>query len=219
MDGLIDFSGESFVQDYMKFFKAQQLAETRCFVNRIREKAQTVRNVIAQSNALIAEMEALEDQGEVFDTLMCLRDDRRVEETKLMGLNDLITHAKEEIEITRSIVGEYGASFEHVAYFLCMSEICFRWSHGSFFILDKLTEVAESSRLPDKMKVVFDQACSEEKAFASLMKDLSLSLMISVSKKHRLVAKLEALVEHGDPARPLEHMRVMLLVILGCLGN
>nr|GEW16502.1 hypothetical protein [Tanacetum cinerariifolium] len=91
MDGLIDFSGESSVQDYIKFFKAQQLAETRRFVNRIREKAQTVRNVIAQSNALIAEMEALEDQGEVFDTLMGLRDDRRVEETKLMGLNDLIT--------------------------------------------------------------------------------------------------------------------------------
>nr|GEZ84891.1 hypothetical protein [Tanacetum cinerariifolium] len=60
------------------------------------------------------------------------------------------------------------------------------------------------------MNVVFDQARSEEKAFASLMKDLSLSLMISVSKKHRLVAKLEALVEHGDPARPLEHMRVIV---------
>ncbi|GJR31485.1 hypothetical protein Tco_1107717 [Tanacetum coccineum] len=43
-------------------------------------------------------MEALEDQGEVFDTLMGLRDARRVENTKLMGLNDLDTQAEEEIE-------------------------------------------------------------------------------------------------------------------------
>nr|GFD24384.1 hypothetical protein [Tanacetum cinerariifolium] len=49
--------------------------------------AQSVRNLIAQLNALIAEMEALEDQGEVFDTLMVLRDDRHVEDTKLLGLN------------------------------------------------------------------------------------------------------------------------------------
>nr|GEV74648.1 hypothetical protein [Tanacetum cinerariifolium] len=39
------------------------------------------------------------------------------------------------------------------------------------------------------------------------MRDLSLSLRISVSKKRRLVADLEALVEQGDPVWPLEHMR------------
>nr|GEY00122.1 hypothetical protein [Tanacetum cinerariifolium] len=55
-------------------------------------------------NALIAEMEALEDQGEVFDTLMGLRDDRRVENTKLMGLNELITQAEEEIEMKEAYV-------------------------------------------------------------------------------------------------------------------
>ncbi|GJZ63617.1 hypothetical protein Tco_0620038 [Tanacetum coccineum] len=70
----------------------------RCFVNRMREEAQTARNLIAQFNALIAEMEALEDKGEVYDTLMYLRDDKRGENTKLMGLNDLITQAEEEIE-------------------------------------------------------------------------------------------------------------------------
>ncbi|GJW84485.1 hypothetical protein Tco_0157630 [Tanacetum coccineum] len=63
------------------------------------EEAQTARNLIAQLNALIAKMEALEDQGEVFDTLMGLRNDRRVEDTKLLGLNDLITQAEEEIEM------------------------------------------------------------------------------------------------------------------------
>ncbi|GJW53695.1 hypothetical protein Tco_0097780 [Tanacetum coccineum] len=156
MGDLIDFSGETFVQGYMMFFKAQQLAETRRFVNRMRKEAQIARNLIAQLNALIAEIEVFEDQGEVFDTLI----------------------GGEEIEMKEAQL--------------------------------ELTEVVESSSFPDKMKVVFDQACSEEKAFASLMKDLSLSLRISVSKKRRLVAELEVLVERGDPARPLEHMGVIV---------
>ncbi|GJV53638.1 hypothetical protein Tco_1449379 [Tanacetum coccineum] len=50
-------------------------------------------------NALIAEMEAFDDPGEVFDTLMGLRDDVRVEDAKLMGLNYLIAQAEEEIEM------------------------------------------------------------------------------------------------------------------------
>ncbi|GKF25842.1 hypothetical protein Tco_0081736 [Tanacetum coccineum] len=49
-------------------------------------------------NALIAEMEALEDQGEIFDTLMDLRDGREAARTKLQGLNGLITKAEQEIE-------------------------------------------------------------------------------------------------------------------------
>ncbi|GKC72887.1 hypothetical protein Tco_1118770 [Tanacetum coccineum] len=42
--------------------------------------------------------------GEVFDTLMGLRDDRRVENTKLMGLSDLITQAEEEIKMKQAQV-------------------------------------------------------------------------------------------------------------------
>nr|GEX89692.1 hypothetical protein [Tanacetum cinerariifolium] len=67
-------------------------------------EAQTARNLIAQLNALIAEMEALGDQGEVFDTLMGLRDDRHVENTKPMGLNELITQAEKEIEMKEAQV-------------------------------------------------------------------------------------------------------------------
>ncbi|GKB85969.1 hypothetical protein Tco_0958241 [Tanacetum coccineum] len=79
--------------------KAHQVAEMRLFVNRIREEAQTSRNMIGQLTALVAEMEAFDDPGEVFDTLMGLRDDIRVEEAKLAGLNDLITQVEEEIEM------------------------------------------------------------------------------------------------------------------------
>ncbi|GJW92954.1 hypothetical protein Tco_0172626 [Tanacetum coccineum] len=69
IDDLIDFSGETSVDGYM-------------------------RNMIAQLTALVAEMEAFDDPGEVFDTLMGLRDDIRVEEAKLAGVNDLITQAE-----------------------------------------------------------------------------------------------------------------------------
>ncbi|GJY36837.1 hypothetical protein Tco_0422215 [Tanacetum coccineum] len=87
VDDLIEFSGESSVDGYMKFFLGQQIAEARRFVLRMREEVQTSSNQIAQLNALIAEMEAFDDPGEVFDTLMGLRDDVRVEDAKLLGLN------------------------------------------------------------------------------------------------------------------------------------
>ncbi|GJY98235.1 hypothetical protein Tco_0515145 [Tanacetum coccineum] len=97
IDDLIDFSGETSVDGYMRFFKAQQVAESRLFVNRMREEAETSRNRIGQLTALVAEMEAFDDPGEVFDTLIGLRDDIRVEEAKLAGVNVLITDAEEEI--------------------------------------------------------------------------------------------------------------------------
>ncbi|GJZ38743.1 hypothetical protein Tco_0585306, partial [Tanacetum coccineum] len=44
-----------------------------------------------------AEIEAIGDAYDVFDTLMCLRDDIRDEYTKMMGLNDAIAQAKDKI--------------------------------------------------------------------------------------------------------------------------
>nr|GEU40151.1 hypothetical protein [Tanacetum cinerariifolium] len=42
--------------------------------------------------------EAMEDQGEVFDSLLSLREDNRNENDKLLGLNDLIAQALNEIQ-------------------------------------------------------------------------------------------------------------------------
>nr|GEX48212.1 hypothetical protein [Tanacetum cinerariifolium] len=98
IDDLVDFSGETAVPKYMNFFAAQQIAKGRRFVNRVCDEAQTSRNLLTQLNALIAEMEAFEDQDEVYDNLMCLREDKHGENNKLIGLNDLITQAEEEIE-------------------------------------------------------------------------------------------------------------------------
>nr|GEV32135.1 hypothetical protein [Tanacetum cinerariifolium] len=60
-------------------------------------EAQTTKNCIAQLNALIAEIEDIGDAYNVFDTLMCLREDIPDENTKLVGLNDVIAQAKDKI--------------------------------------------------------------------------------------------------------------------------
>ncbi|GKA27281.1 hypothetical protein Tco_0713449 [Tanacetum coccineum] len=90
---------------------------------------------------------------------------------------------------------------------------------GLFFILDKLNEVAESPRLSDKIKVVFERALGEEKAFGKLMQDLCFSLRISLSKKRRLVAELDALVLRGMSGKPLEHMREVVARDSALLGD
>ncbi|GKB48809.1 hypothetical protein Tco_0899562 [Tanacetum coccineum] len=119
------------------------------------------------------------DEDEVYDSLLAAKDCKRCEESKLVALNDVIAETLNDID-TQVVNVE---------------------------ILDGFAEVAESSRLPDKMNVVFNRARSEEKSFVGLMQDLCFSLRISLSKNRRLVAELEALVEKVDSAKPLEQMR------------
>ncbi|GJY58348.1 helicase [Tanacetum coccineum] len=95
---LISFSGETAPPKYMKFFLVQKIAESRRFVNRIRDEADTVRECIAQLTAVIAELLAMEDQDEVHDSLLAANDAKRGEEGKLVALNDVIAEALDEIE-------------------------------------------------------------------------------------------------------------------------
>nr|GEX09712.1 hypothetical protein [Tanacetum cinerariifolium] len=199
-DDLNAFSGETTVPRYMKFFLVQKIVESWCFINRMRKDADTLRSCIAQLTVVITELQAMDDQYESHDSLLATKDAKRGEQGKLTALNDVIVEALDKIETQETNLDILEAGSNDVMFDDLIT-------HGFVFILDKLTEVAESSRLSDKMKVVFNQARSEEKAFAGLMWDLSLSLRISVSKKRRLVAELEARVKRGDPARPLEHMR------------
>nr|GEU96226.1 hypothetical protein [Tanacetum cinerariifolium] len=85
INDLIEFSRETSVDGYVSLFKSQQITEIRGFIDRMRKEANTARNLVGQLNALIVEMEALEDQGKVFDTLMDLRDDKEAARTKLQG--------------------------------------------------------------------------------------------------------------------------------------
>ncbi|GJW70401.1 hypothetical protein Tco_0127318 [Tanacetum coccineum] len=96
-DDLIDFTSETSFPKYMKYFFLQQIAKTRHFINIMREEAQTARNCIARLNILLVEIEAMGDVDDVWDTLMFLRDDIRDENTKLMGLNDVIAQAEDKI--------------------------------------------------------------------------------------------------------------------------
>ncbi|GKC85957.1 hypothetical protein Tco_1141674 [Tanacetum coccineum] len=51
------------VPRYMSFFLDQKIAETRRFVTRMREEADTIRGSIAQMTALVAELQAMENVG------------------------------------------------------------------------------------------------------------------------------------------------------------
>nr|GEV07744.1 hypothetical protein [Tanacetum cinerariifolium] len=97
----------------MKFFFLQQIAENRRFLNLMRDEAQIARSFIAQLTVLIAELEAMGDVDEVFDTLMCLRDDMRDENSKLMGLNDAIAEVEEKIAMKEHVKTMEAAS-DHV---------------------------------------------------------------------------------------------------------
>nr|GEU50367.1 hypothetical protein [Tanacetum cinerariifolium] len=143
-------------------------------------------------------MEAFDDPGEVFDTLMGLRDDVRVEQAKLIGLNELVTQVEEDIEIKE---------VDYCIWCVCFEELD---AYLTVRILAKLSEVVESPRLVDKMKYVFSHSHGEDESFVGLICDLSLSLRVSLSKKRRLVAELEAVREVEGVVKCLEHIRVII---------
>nr|GEU49281.1 hypothetical protein [Tanacetum cinerariifolium] len=178
------------------------------------EEVLTCRNQTSQLNALIAEMEAFDDPGEVFDTLMGLRDDVRVEDAKLMGLNDLIAQAKEEIEIKEaqlevmSIWAFSLADGVDVVYIFTLSLKLLIMA--ALYILDKVAEVVGSSRLQDKMKIVFMQARSSDDSFIALMRDLCSALRVSIAKNRRLIAELEALGQRAEALNPLDYMKEII---------
>ncbi|GJX87689.1 hypothetical protein Tco_0339703 [Tanacetum coccineum] len=106
-DDLISFSGETVVPRYMRFFFVQKIVKSRHFMNWIRDEAETVRGCITQSTIVIAELQAIEDQDEVHDSLLVAKDANRGEESKLIALNDVIAEALDDIDTQ-----EVGAELE-----------------------------------------------------------------------------------------------------------
>ncbi|GKG16897.1 hypothetical protein Tco_0361854, partial [Tanacetum coccineum] len=74
IDNLITFSGETAVLKYMKFFLVQKMT------------------------TVIAELQAIEDQDEVHDSLLVAKDAKHGEKSKLLALHEVIAEALEEIE-------------------------------------------------------------------------------------------------------------------------
>ncbi|GJV52267.1 hypothetical protein Tco_1448008 [Tanacetum coccineum] len=191
-DDLISFSGETAPLRFMKFFLVQKVAESRRFVNHMHDKAATARDCVAQPTALIAKLQVMQDQKEVHDSLLAAKGAKKGEQAKLVAFNDVIAEALDEIETLKNNVEILDCSVEGCS--TARLQLCLL-SMGPFFILEKLGEVVESPRLPDKMKVAFDQACKEKASFAALMRELCCSLLVSLSKKRRLAAELEGLRE------------------------
>ncbi|GJS77288.1 hypothetical protein Tco_0727169 [Tanacetum coccineum] len=94
VDELAEFSGETQVPKYMKFFILQQIAKGIHFLNFLYDESQNARNVIAHLNGMISEFEAMDDQMEAYDSLWCLRESIKSENNKLLGLNAQIMKAQ-----------------------------------------------------------------------------------------------------------------------------
>ncbi|GJY81456.1 hypothetical protein Tco_0494207 [Tanacetum coccineum] len=184
---------------------------------RMREEVQTCRNQTAQLNALIAEMEAFDDPGEVFDMLMGLKDDVRVEDAKLIGLNDLISYAEEEIEMKEAQlevangvslklypIVSHGCEVMSIWTFSLADGVDVLLTMAALYILDKLVD---SSRLQDKMKIIFMQARGSDESFIALMRDLCSALRLSIAKNWTLIAELEALGQRAEALKPLDYMK------------
>ncbi|GJU22415.1 transposase, Ptta/En/Spm, transposase, Tnp1/En/Spm-like protein [Tanacetum coccineum] len=97
VDDLIELSGKTDPNEYLKLFVTQQIADRRGFIARMGPEDNIARNDVGKLNALIVGLEASEDVGEVWATIMCLRDEQRKAEAKLADLQYWLTVAKEEI--------------------------------------------------------------------------------------------------------------------------
>ncbi|GJR25322.1 hypothetical protein Tco_1101554 [Tanacetum coccineum] len=97
VDDLIELSGKTDPNEYLKLFVTQQIADRRGFIARMGPEVNIARNELGQLNALITGLEASKDVGEVWDTIICLRDEQRKAEAKLADLQHWLTDAEEEI--------------------------------------------------------------------------------------------------------------------------
>ncbi|GJW43521.1 hypothetical protein Tco_0072320 [Tanacetum coccineum] len=69
IDEIIMFSRETETLKYMKVFSLQEIDEARHFIRVQHEEAQSARSSLAQVRAMVAEMEAMNDQDEYYDNL------------------------------------------------------------------------------------------------------------------------------------------------------
>ncbi|GKB63658.1 hypothetical protein Tco_0919844 [Tanacetum coccineum] len=162
----------------------------------MRDEANAIRSCIAQTTAVIAELQAMEDQDEVHDSLLAAKDAKRGEESKLLALHEVIVEALEEIESQGNNVEILDGIDLHNDMRLC--------PYGG--------KVLEMSKLwlKDKIKVVFSRARDSDESFIDLLHELCSAIRVSITKDQRSIAELEALGQRVDVLNPLEYMREMV---------
>nr|GFB63625.1 hypothetical protein [Tanacetum cinerariifolium] len=90
LDEISKCCGETETPKYMKAFILQEITESRRLIRVLRDKVDIAKITLGQVNAIIAEMEAVDDPFEYADSLGCLKDSKRILGWKIMGLNQRI---------------------------------------------------------------------------------------------------------------------------------
>ncbi|GJW53580.1 hypothetical protein Tco_0097665 [Tanacetum coccineum] len=98
IDEISECSGETETPKYMKAFILQEISESRHLIRVLHDEVDVAKTALGQVNAMIAEMEAMNDPFEYADSLGCLRDSKRMMGWKIMGLNQRIEDTEGEIK-------------------------------------------------------------------------------------------------------------------------
>ncbi|GJT02827.1 hypothetical protein Tco_0823996 [Tanacetum coccineum] len=170
----------------------------------MRDEVNTARSLFGQLTALIAELKAEQNQGELFDTLMDPRDDRANARIKLQGLNKLVNDAEAEVEEKEAQV--MGMIYVCVKNELCMDVLLF----DPFRICR------------DVLGAYVTDGCyakAEDQAFSGLISNICVALRISLSKKRKLIAELEAVGDEEDVTKGLENLTVVVARDTATLGD
>nr|GEV34506.1 hypothetical protein [Tanacetum cinerariifolium] len=176
-DDIISFSGETAPLKFMKFFLIEKVAESRRFVNRMRDEATTARDSVAQlSGKLLALNEVIVDAlDEIFvDALDEIKtqannveildgtgddDAKRGEEGKLLALNEVIVDALDEIKTQANnveILDGTGMMFE-----ASLTEDGLPWPGNANMVFD-LRQTEDGLPWPGNANMVFDLRQTED---------------------------------------------------------
>nr|GEV55739.1 hypothetical protein [Tanacetum cinerariifolium] len=97
IDEISECCGETETPKYIKFFIFQENTECRRLIRVLRDEVDIAKSALGQVNAMIAEMEAMDDPFKYADSLGCLKDSKRILGWKIMGLNQRIEDSEGEI--------------------------------------------------------------------------------------------------------------------------
>ncbi|GKD52447.1 hypothetical protein Tco_1281423, partial [Tanacetum coccineum] len=224
---LIEFNGETFVDGYMSSLKSQQITESRGFINRMCEEANMARNLVGQLNALVAEMEALEDQGSFNDSAIFIMQimGAKLGRTLVKCLSVIVVRLSHHPTVAISLAalmdielnGTAASKFFDPAYEgeACSTEgscvLVVIFVASSSFGKEMLKELEDVPRVTDKMKLWFTRTHTEEQFFFAVIHDFCFELRVSLSQHRRLIAELEALGQREDALRDLEGLYMLLL--------
>ncbi|GJW71239.1 hypothetical protein Tco_0128156 [Tanacetum coccineum] len=97
IDEISECCSETKTPKYMKFFIFQEISECKHLIRVLRDEVDVAKSAFGQVNAMIAEMEAMDDPFVYADSLGCLKDSKRILGWKIMGLNQRIEDTEGEI--------------------------------------------------------------------------------------------------------------------------